>query len=348
MKIARPFAAATGLALAGVVGLAAAPAFAAEGDTYITAAQIGTEGDSYPAGWFAGDTGDTDVTVVSDLFGLTVDGTYQLLNGTTPSTDIVGLVDGAEVNISQGAATFQIPIFANGADADEVGFTTLRPVTASTPGDFQLTATEDWVTSRPLGTYAAGAVAPLADFAAELPDTYEILAYGVFVDPGTVTSINSISWGDVTSRFNPVPVVTGPATVVEGTLATSTEVFTFSGFVPGEQVYPGYGAGQSGDALPGEYFADEAGVVTVPVSAFADFAVGEYTVGTGFAEVSGENATAAFTVTAAAAVPAPAAPAAPQLAATGVETLFAGATALTLLLAGLALVALRRQARTDV
>ncbi len=276
MKLSRIIATGAVLALIGGSSiLTATTATAAPEPTtnYVSAASFTAETSPYANSWFKGDS--TPPTTVADsLSGLVVTG--QVLNGATPTTGLTALVGGAQLNVASGDAYFQVPLFAN---VGATGFTTLRP---AAPG--VLTGT--WVTSRALladdGTTAfpAGASATLAEFQQALGADYTILAYGAFVDPGTSATITSITWNGVTSQFTPRPTATASATSVslsELTKGTGVTV-KVTGFVPGESVQPGYGAGQSGDSFGDPIVADAAGAVTVTFI-LPDATVGDYNFG---------------------------------------------------------------------
>ena len=100
-------------------------------DRVTTNAQLGQEvaGTPYPAtGWFQGVVTAPAGTVTFDGAGLnSAGGNVQLLNAyDAPASTLTDLVVDADF-VSLGAATFQVPIFANGTGTG-TEFTTLRPV----------------------------------------------------------------------------------------------------------------------------------------------------------------------------------------------------------------------------
>lgn len=263
MKISRVIATGAVLALIGgssVLTTATATAAPVPTTNYVKAADFGTEVSPYAKSWFKGNA--TPATTVSDsVSGLAVTG--QILNGDTPATGLVNLVTVAKFHVVSGSAYFQVPVFANAT----TGYTTLRP---ELPG--QPTTTGVWITSQAIaadstngnGTaYAKGASATLTQFADALGTDVSILAYGAFVNPGTTATISSITWDGVTSQFTPAPTAT-PATATS-TIAQFAKGITvkFTGFVPGDSVQPGIGAGQSGSQFGGPIVADAVGAVTV-------------------------------------------------------------------------------------
>jgi hypothetical protein len=213
-------------------------------DRVTTNAQLGQEvpGTPYPAtGWFQGAVTAPAGTVTFDGAGLnSAGGNVQLLNAyDAPASTLTDLVLDADF-ASLGEATFQVPIFAN-ATGTGTQFTTLRPVAT---GDAGFTATSQWVTSQALGTYAAGAVATLAEFQAQI-DAIDaagdpaadatILAYG-FITPSPLTSsVQAVAFGTESTWFIPEPSGTYvPATLTVSQVSTTGIAVEGAGFFPGE------------------------------------------------------------------------------------------------------------------
>ncbi|WP_314102638.1 hypothetical protein [uncultured Frigoribacterium sp.] len=213
-------------------------------DRVTTNAQLGQEvpGTPYPAtGWFQGAVTAPAGTVTFDGAGLnSAGGNVQLLNAyDAPASTLTDLVLDADF-ASLGDATFQVPIFAN-ATGTGTQFTTLRPVAT---GDAGFTATSQWVTSQALGTYAAGAVATLAEFQAQIAQidaggdqaaAATILAYG-FITPDPLTSsVQAVAFGDESTWFIPAPSGTYvPATLTVSQVSTTGIAVEGAGFFPGE------------------------------------------------------------------------------------------------------------------
>jgi len=175
--------------------------------------QIGVEGESYPAGtWFLGNpVGDP---LSQDATGLTIPGQNQLLYGQTTSVAsaeaFTTLIGGASFEAS-GTATFQVPVYFSPDASDEGNakqFTTLRPETPGTP----LTTT-NWISSYNLPQLGLtkNTPVPFATIAAAFDDADavdpEILAFGVFVNPGDEAVLESVTWSGATWTFA-TPVVT--------------------------------------------------------------------------------------------------------------------------------------------
>ncbi|WP_111718426.1 hypothetical protein [Homoserinimonas sp. OAct 916] len=191
------------IASTGAVALVAASVLLGAGvaqaaDYFVTADDFGVEGDSYPQGWFVGDMGPQTGSIQSTPDGLEITGPLQILNGTTPSTDILGLV-GNDLDLRHtGTATFQIPVYT-GTGAN--GFTTFRPAPSTLPWN----PNGDWITSQAWGGYAKGATASLTEFAAAMDPGYTILAFGLFVNAGDVVTVQQIEWAGDTHYFVPGP-----------------------------------------------------------------------------------------------------------------------------------------------
>jgi hypothetical protein len=213
-------------------------------DRVTTNDQLGVEGDTYPTtGWFLGDVAAPAGTVTFDGAGLnSTFGNVQVLNAfDAPASTLTDLVLDADF-ASLGDATFQVPIFAN-ATGTGTDFTTLRPVLT---GDEGFTAASQWVTSQALGTYAAGAVATLAEFQAQIAvidaagdpaADAAILAYG-FITPSPLTSsVQAVAFGDESTWFIPEPTGTYvPATLTVTEVSTTGITTEGAGFFPGETV----------------------------------------------------------------------------------------------------------------
>ena len=294
-------------------------------DRVTTNAQLGQEvpGTPYPAtGWFQGAVTAPAGTVTFDGAGLnSAGGNVQLLNAyDAPASTLADLVVDADF-VSLGDATFQVPIFANSTGTG-TEFTTLRPVAT---GDEGFTPTSQWVTSQALGTYAAGAVATLAEFqdqidaidaAGDPAADATILAYG-FITPSPLTSsVQAVAFGDESTWFIPAPTGTyQPATVTVTQARTTGITVDGAGFFPNEalQVYFVDENAQGADPLDVTLTADAQGRIqaTVAIPADAVPAPGSYVITISGVE-SGIVLSGTVTVTADAAVaPVPAGPVAP-------------------------------------
>jgi hypothetical protein len=312
--------------LGSVVAVSGTANAAFDPDTAIrvtTTAQLGVEGTTYPAdGWFRGNTGAPAGTVTFDGAGLnSTGGNVQVLNAfNAPASTLTDLVVDADF-VSLGDATFQVPIFANSTGTG-TEFTTLRPVAT---GDEGFTPTSQWVTSQALGTYAAGAVATLAEFQAQIAAidaagdqaaAATILAYGFITPTPATSSVQAVAFGTESTWFIPEPTGTyQPATVTVTQARTTGITVDGAGFFPNEalEVYFVNEDAQSADPLDVTLTADAQGRIqaTVVIPADAVPAAGTYAITIGGLE-SGIILSGTVTVTADAAVaPVPAGPVAP-------------------------------------
>ncbi|MHA6667918.1 LPXTG cell wall anchor domain-containing protein [Homoserinimonas sp. A447] len=272
MKFSRMLAVGAAAALVGVSTLAIGGS-ASAADLYVDDSEFGVEGASYPAGWFigAGSTG----TVTSGVNGLTITGNTQILNGTTPTTDLGALVDGADFGVVSGNANFQIPLFTDGVA--DTGFTTLRP---DNFGPVGLNPLAGWTTSGAVGSFAAGTSHTIPEYVAELAalgDDYEILAFGLIAPAGAVVS--HVTWAGDTHWFLPAPTAAvTPASLTIAAMGTTGVSGVFTGFIPGESVSGTFSNGGSGGAIPGSFTADANGSVTVAYSE-ASLVAGTYYLG---------------------------------------------------------------------
>lgn len=201
MKRSRLSAASAAGALTAIAVLGGAmPSSAAT--AYVLASDLGTEGTSYPDGWFIGNP-QPEVAPSSTDAGLLLTGKVQLLDGGVISDpDLSDLVDDAVVTAT-GTWTFQIPVFLDPENAEDKQFTTFRP---AQPGSVD-TETQ-WVSSRSVAGLTANAPVDFAAIeaafdAAEAPD---VLASGVFVNAGDSATLQSVTWNGDTSVFTPEPV----------------------------------------------------------------------------------------------------------------------------------------------
>ncbi|EPR75002.1 hypothetical protein ADILRU_2720 [Leifsonia rubra CMS 76R] len=268
MKLTSFGAGLTGVALvAGSILLGAVPATAATID--VTApVPIPDEAsfESYPEGWFAGEVTGGDGTASQDERGLEINpGTtgYQLLNGdpANGTGNTTAAATNPAVSTTGGDAFYQISVFAEPGQS-EPGFTTLRPVDAQNLNG-------NWVNSRafPADTAIGGTVAeltgaPLAIHLGFLDDgvAAEVLAFGVFMNPGDPVTLRAISWNGDTYLFADAPTVTVSAASIPEA-GTDPIIVTATGFAPGEEVSIGLGSGYSGGEVD-TAVANAEGVVT--------------------------------------------------------------------------------------
>ncbi|NUJ88987.1 hypothetical protein HOW07_13315 [Plantibacter sp. MCCC 1A11337] len=349
----RTAALATGLAVvAGSTLLIAGPASAAE--IQVTADQIAPNEATY-AGWHEGVATPGAPAVLSDA-GLTMTGDSQIIYGFNNTGGVPVAAGGfleAAASISYASVEddlyFQIPVFADGTSDT---FTTLRPVA---PGVENLGG--DWVVSRNVPGLATDATYTPAELSEALGD-FNLLAFGVFANAGTVDTLQSVTFGADTYNFA-APVV---APVFDPKVLVDPDTIYFSDVRPG-------GAGFSvtvtgftpGDTLSfavtdpnGEIFGSADGANTVIADETGGFAASGLTlqgegiqVGTYTFTVTDTAGNARADSIAVIADPVAAgAPAVPTLADTGSDSgvLVGGAAALLLLgAAGMLFAAARRK-----
>lgn len=312
LKLSRIVTAGATLALIAGSSLFAAGA-ANAADSYVTASQFGTEGASYPAGWFTG-TGSTG-TMTSGLSGLSLTGQVQILNGTPgsiPAGGLASLASDATLGVVSGNADFQIALFTDGAGS--TGFTTLRPDNFNQTG---LNPLAGWTTSGTFGAFTAGSSHTLPDYDAQLAalktansTTPKLLAYGAFVPAGQSATLSSITFNGNTSWFTPRSTSSAkPSTVTVTAMGTTGVKVVLTGFVPGEVVDQVFATPAMGGTTGTTFTADSTGTVTYTYIS-AGMAPGTYTLG-GSGETSGVNIITAVTVVADGTTPPVAAPAAP-------------------------------------
>lgn len=306
MKFSRMLAVGAAAALVGVSTLAIGGT-ASAADFYVDDTQFPPETSPYSPGWFTG--GGSLGTLTSTTSGLVMDGTtgrIQILNGTTPATGLVSLVDTAEFTLTSGQAIFNIPVFSNATGPDS-GYTTLIAVN---PGQLGLASTSPnaWQTTFDItdsvGTvvYAAGSTASLLEFQTALEDAnaatdYEILAFGAFVPAAGAATVAKITWAGDTHWFLPTPTATvTPASLTIAAMGTTGVSGVFTGFIPGEAVTPFFASSGSGGPIPGSFTADTNGAVTVTYSQ-TGVTAGGYFLGV-MGDVSGAESVGAFAVTA--------------------------------------------------
>ena len=267
----RAAALATGLAVvAGSTLLIAGPASAAE--IQVTADQIAPNEANY-AGWHEGVATPGAPAVLSDA-GLTMTGDSQIIYGFNNTGGVPveagGFLDAA-ASISYASVEddlyFQIPVFADGTSDT---FTTLRPVA---PGVENLGG--DWVVSRNVPGLATDATYTPAELSEALGD-FNLLAFGVFANAGTVDTLQSVTFGADTYNFAaPVvaperSVVIDPDTIYLSDIRTGGAGFTvtIAGFTPGDTLSIAvtdpngevFGAADGGNT----FIADENGGAVLP------------------------------------------------------------------------------------
>jgi len=313
VKITKPLALAVATLAAGSsLLLTSGTAFAAGADADPATQYVNTVdqiqdydfGNQFTTGtWVA----DIESTTKEDAFafgpdGLSTDGTTgaYLLTGTSASVPVTSLTEliAAADFVSTGTAKFGFVLQTDGPD--------LRFSTATGTTGLEADATYAFGTSDGSEMTADQIEEDYADTGAT------ISAYGFLLSypERTPATVSSITVGGVTTRFTPTPTFTvAPGTVPAAALRTTGVAVSASGFLPGETVTAGYGAGSTGNALDTTFVADADGAVVGTLVVPADTAGGDYTL-TLVGTTSALRLQAALVVTADPAVPAPAAPAA--------------------------------------
>lgn len=350
----RAAALATGLAVvAGSTLLIAGPASAAE--IQVTADQIAANEATY-AGWHEGYATPGAAAVLSDA-GLTMTGNSQIINGlnNTGGEAIDGVdvtfadvIAGAGFVSTTDALYFQVPVFADGTSDT---FTTLRPANPGTAG-----LAGNWVVSQDVPGLATDASYTPQQLSDALGG-FNLLAFGVLANAGTVDTLQSVSFrGDTYNFAAPVVSPAEPTVVVDPDTIYFSDVrpggagfkVTAAGFTPGDTLSIAvtdpngeiFGAADGGNTV----IADETGgfVAEGLTLEGEGIQVGTYI----FTVTDSEGVSAADSIAVIADPVAAGAPVVPTLADTGAESgvLVGGAAALLLLgAAGMLFAAARRK-----
>ncbi len=123
-------------------------------------------------------------------------------------TNLVSAITNASVTMTEGNATLQVPTWVKPEGGDSYLFTTLYPAVASGEGTTTFSLTDEWKSSRAIGSLAADAPYPLWQVLDVLGSDYLVIGVGVQEDPGETSIVKSISWLDTTHTFdNPTPTV---------------------------------------------------------------------------------------------------------------------------------------------
>jgi LPXTG-motif cell wall-anchored protein len=327
MKLTRIAAGTASLALvAGATLLGAAPASAAEIDVTIPNPIPAENPLGYDPFWFAGDVTAGDGSAIQDATGLVIDGGntgFQLLNGAAEDNAALTLSAALEfpaVSDADGEAFFQIAVFGE----PNAEFTTLRPVDAND-------LSGDWIVSQAVAGLLVGTPYTADELITALDSgaPAKVLAFGVFVDPGNTVTLRGITFNGDNYLFAASPTLTVAPTSLQLSERSKPATLSATGFLPGEDVYIGYGGGGFGGLLD-VVTADANGSVTYVVDVSA-FELGDYTFGVGD-EGGVLSAQAAFSIVA------------NVLPATGVELTGGLVGAGALLAAGGVFLVLRRRA----
>ncbi|HET8778823.1 MAG TPA: hypothetical protein VFM66_02030, partial [Agromyces sp.] len=165
----------------------------------------------------------------------------QILNGLvetgapgipTTGDELGALITSSEVDVLEGETFLQVPVTWNG------GWSTLRPAVAATGATGTYALSDQWISSKDLGTITANTPVALSEIIDEL-DTAGTVAYSGFgvlsTSPATVASL---TWGGTTYAFS-----RSIATIPVG----STVHVTAGEIRPDESTYPGWHEGYAND-----------------------------------------------------------------------------------------------------
>ena len=237
MKLSRSAAAAIGVAVVAVSGLAiAAPASAATpGVTFITASQIAPNGTGDVVGWSAMTNG----ALTSSIDGLTVQGGQELNYGF--ATPLAADTGSAFVDLAEGT-------YFTASDGDDIyaeiywidASNTLRYLFAAQGGSNQWSDTAVWYSSGSLNGLISGTLEDFDDAFSSDPALAgsKILSTAIYFGGLTVNLYVFGTQGE-SFTFLPTPVVTGaPATIGQVDYGTAGKGYTVSttGFVPNEPI----------------------------------------------------------------------------------------------------------------
>lgn len=273
MKLSKFATGMAGLALvAGATLLGAVPANAADIDVVIPNPIPDENPAGYDPTWFAGDIAGGDGSAIQDSTGLVITGGttgFQLLNGAAEddaSLTLTAALDYQALSANGGEAFFQIAVF--GEPGTE--FTTLRPVVA---GDLWGT----WEVSQPVAGLATGTEYTKDELIAALDagTPAHVLAFGVFVNAGDTVTLRGIYFDGDSYLFAAAPTLAVAPAELQLSQRSTPVTLTANGFLPGEDVYIGFGSGYSGALL--DVVTAEADGSVVYVVDVTEFEVGAYT-----------------------------------------------------------------------
>jgi LPXTG-motif cell wall-anchored protein len=347
VKLSSTLAAGGAVALIAIASvLTAGAANAAPGDTYVTASQLAPAAAPPQSGW----SYETTTTApVSTPAGLSLGAATQLHLGfgtAATGTTLVELAAGIATDqaVEERDVAFEIGFLGVPGDPSSYG-----TITSDATGIAAFDPASTWQTDLAPGAFTLAELDTLLD--ASSPG-FLITDVGFGDTTGVPFTLSSFAANGVVYAFTPVPTATvTPATLTPAALGSTGVVATFTGFLPGEQVFAFFIPGTVATLDPalavpieGDFAADANGSVSIAyLAADAATAPGQYSI------VAGSGAQVLevpFTVAAAPVLAAlPAAPGAPaELAATGTDPTMPVGFAGVLLATGCALAfAVRRR-----
>lgn len=251
-RMGRAVAAGLGVALVAGASLVAAAPAQAWNAINVYANEIAPNADSY-VGWHQGIDGGI-ATVTTE--GLELSGSSQIIYGFETPAGIDELASASYGNASwtttadSDPAQFQIPV-SFGPDA---ALTTLSPA-SPVSGANGVSGAEEWVTSAPLGGYAANESATLEEFIAELTaqGDVRVLGFGVLTEAGQTSVVTGISWLGDDYTFHQDWIEGAVVTVAGDYTVGATLTLTTSGWPEGTELgYQwGWGTGAMGSEIEG-------------------------------------------------------------------------------------------------
>lgn len=265
MKLSRV--AAGGISLALVIASLFVGASAASADDVTLPSPLPGQVNPYANTWFAGIVPGGDGTLIQSPLGLKITGGtngYRLLNGfpsSAPAGGLASAMASASINDIGTDAVFQIAVFGESATNGE--FTILSPALPNDPN-------ANWISSESVAGLTADTPYSQATIAANLDggaSLAQVLAFGVFVNAGDISTIVSLTWILETYNFADAPSVTvSPATVTSaqlvtpGVTITASAINSFSGTVFVRVTSP---TGQVEDLGEFEVDADGSAVINI-------------------------------------------------------------------------------------
>ncbi|MET1037136.1 MAG: hypothetical protein ABW075_02615 [Aeromicrobium sp.] len=163
--------------------------------------------------------------------------------GTNKNFDLAAKITGADFTASEGVANLQVPLFGENVVPSASGskFATLR---SATDEGSRIKLTDEWESSRAIGTIPANTPTPLKTILAALGN-YKVVAFGVQADNNAV--VTDITWDGTTYVFKePVPVVAKQASKVDiyrvapksGKITTNNTVKVYASVTIGGKAAP--------------------------------------------------------------------------------------------------------------
>ena len=187
-------------------GVLGGTAEAWSGSETVHSAEIaGTENDATYASWHLGDGKPSNVVSVdgegrNEVLGLAIQGKTQVLRGLAEDEflpNAAALAAALKINVTEGEAWAQIPVFSYQPGKVKPVFTTLR---AQVPASGNLADATVWVSSKSVGGVNANESTTLDAILTAIGD-HDVIGYGVFVDAAQSATVESISFNGKATSF---------------------------------------------------------------------------------------------------------------------------------------------------